>query len=69
MDQQTAANPEEVKLLMKLTFYTQCKHISQWGNINNLLKEWPYLFDELGMAVHFQQLNGIGLKEALTGKL
>ncbi|XP_035982663.1 uncharacterized protein LOC118557208 [Fundulus heteroclitus] len=69
MSQQTDVNPEEVKLLMKLTFYTQRKHVNQGENIKNLLKEWPFLFDELGMAVHFQELTGIGLKEAFTRNL
>ena len=63
MSQQADANPVEVKLLMKLTFYTQRKQVNQGNNVKNLLEEWPFWFDELGMAVHFKELTGIGLKE------
>ncbi|KAJ8354112.1 hypothetical protein SKAU_G00216790 [Synaphobranchus kaupii] len=66
MAQQTNANPEEVKLLMKLTFYTQRKQVNQGKNIKYLLEEWPFWFDELGMEVHFKELTGIGLKETFT---
>ena len=66
MSQQTDANPEEVKLLMKLTFYTQRKQVNQGKDIKYLLEEWPFWFDELGMEVHFKELTGIGLKETFT---
>ncbi|XP_067374849.1 uncharacterized protein [Channa argus] len=63
MDQQADANAEEVKCLMKLTFYTQRKQVNQGTNIKHLQEEWPFWFKELGMAVHFKELTGIGLKE------
>jgi len=66
MSQQTDKNLEEVKRLMKLTFYTQRKQVNQGGDIKCLLKEWPFLFNELGMAVHFKELAGIGLIETFT---
>ncbi|KAI4887416.1 hypothetical protein NFI96_018878, partial [Prochilodus magdalenae] len=66
MSQQTDANPEEVKLLMKLTFYTQRKQVNQGKDIKYLLEEWPFWFDGLGMEVHFKELTGIGLKETFT---
>ncbi|KAI4879969.1 hypothetical protein NFI96_025844 [Prochilodus magdalenae] len=69
MSQQTDAeeNPEEVKLLKKLTFYTQRKQVNQEKDIIYLLEEWPLWFDELGMAVHFKEdFTGIGLKETFT---
>ncbi|XP_016385692.1 uncharacterized protein LOC107721972 [Sinocyclocheilus rhinocerous] len=69
MSQQTAANLEEVKHLMKLTFYTQRKQVNQGKNIKCLLEEWPFWFNELGMAVHFKELTGIGLKETFTRNL
>ncbi|KAK0152046.1 hypothetical protein N1851_006572 [Merluccius polli] len=55
--------------LMKLTFYAQRKKVNQGQNIKNLLDEWPLLFDELGMAVHFQELTGLGLKEVFSRNL
>ncbi|XP_036978633.1 uncharacterized protein LOC119033110 [Acanthopagrus latus] len=69
MFQQTDVNPVEVKRLMKLTFYTQRKKINQGQNIKNLLEEWPFLFEEHGMAVHFQELTGVRLKEVFTRNL
>ncbi|XP_022538843.2 uncharacterized protein LOC111195522 isoform X2 [Astyanax mexicanus] len=66
MSQQTNANSQDVKLLMRATFYTQRKQVNQGKNIKFLLEEWPFWFDELGMAVHFKELTGIGLKETFT---
>lgn len=63
MSQQTNANPEEIKQLMKLTFYTQRKQVNQGKNIKYLLEGWPSWFNELGMGVHFKELTGIALKE------
>lgn len=63
MSQQANANPEEIKQLMKSTFYTQRKEVNQGKNIKNLLEEWPSLFSEVGMSVHFKELTGIALKE------
>lgn len=66
MSQQTSTNPEEVKLLMKSTFYTQREQVNQGKNIKDLLEEWPIWFEELGMAVHFKELTGIGLQDTFT---
>ncbi|KAI7810828.1 hypothetical protein IRJ41_007022 [Triplophysa rosa] len=69
MFQQNDTNTDEVKRLMKLTFYTQRKQVNQGDNIKCLLEEWPFWFNELGMAVHFKELTGIGLKETFTRNL
>ena len=63
MSQQINVNPEEIKQLMKSTFYTQRKEVNQGKNIKNLLEDWPSLFSEVGMSVHFKELTGIALKE------
>ncbi|XP_047194914.1 uncharacterized protein LOC118115935 [Hippoglossus stenolepis] len=42
---------------------------NQGKNVQFLLEEWPFWFDELGMAVHFKELTGIGLKETFTRNL
>lgn len=63
MSQQNDANPDDVKLLMKFTFYTQREHVNKGKNIKYLLQEWLFWFDKLGMAVYFKELTGIGLKE------
>ncbi|XP_047441566.1 uncharacterized protein LOC125008395 [Mugil cephalus] len=69
MFQNSDANPEEVKCLMKSTFYTQRQHINQGKSIKCLREDWPFLFDELGMSVHFMELTGIDLKETFTRNL
>lgn len=50
------ANPEEVKCLMKSTFYTQHQHVNQGKRIKCLREERPFWFGELGMSVHFKEL-------------
>ncbi|XP_048857411.1 uncharacterized protein LOC125724956 [Brienomyrus brachyistius] len=69
MFQQADANPEEVKSLMKSTYYTQRQHVNQGKSIKCLREEWPFWFDELGMSVHFKELTGIDLKETFTRNL
>lgn len=58
ISQQTNANPEEIKQLMKSTFYTQRKQVNQGENIKYLLDAWPLWDIELGMGVHFKELTG-----------
>ncbi|XP_037400176.1 uncharacterized protein LOC108431938 [Pygocentrus nattereri] len=69
MFQQSNANPEEVKGLMKSTFYTQRQHVNQGKSIKCLREDWPFLFDEIGMSVHFKELTGINLKETFIRNL
>ncbi len=69
MFQHADANPEEVKCLMKSTFYTQRQHVNQGKSIKCLREEWPFWFDEPGMSVHFKELTGIDLKETFTRNL
>ncbi|XP_055010320.1 uncharacterized protein LOC129409166 [Boleophthalmus pectinirostris] len=54
---------------MKSTFYTQRQQVNQGKSIKYLREEWPFLFDELGMSVHFKELTGIDLKETFTRNL
>ncbi|TDH05722.1 hypothetical protein EPR50_G00125360 [Perca flavescens] len=69
MFQHSDANPEEVKCLMKSTFYTQRQHVNQGKSIKCLREEWPFWFHDLGMSVHFKELTGIDLKETFTRNL
>ncbi|XP_073763552.1 uncharacterized protein [Danio rerio] len=69
MSRQTDADAEEVRHLMKLTFYTQRNQVNQGKNIKCLLEDWPWWFNELGMAVHYKELTGIGLNETFTRNL
>lgn len=65
----TDANAEEVKSLMKSTFYTQRQHVNLGRSIKSLREQWPFWFVELGMSVHFKELTGICLKETFTHNL
>ncbi|XP_056441457.1 uncharacterized protein LOC130378875 [Gadus chalcogrammus] len=62
-------NSEELKSLMKNAFYSQRKEVNQGKNIKHLLEQWPFFFEELGMAVHFRELTGIGLQETFSRNL
>lgn len=52
-----------VKQPTRSTFYTQRKQVNEGTEIKSLLEDWPFLFRELGMAVHFEELTGVSLKE------
>ena len=69
MSQRNDGTQEEIKLLMKLTFYTQREQVNQGENIQFLLEEWLFLFSPLGMKVHFMELTGIELKETFARNL
>ncbi|PWA17130.1 hypothetical protein CCH79_00020894, partial [Gambusia affinis] len=60
---------EDVKELIKSTYYTQRKDINKGTSILKLCQEWPFLFHETGMAEHFQQLTGISLMETFFTNL
>ncbi|XP_035980886.1 uncharacterized protein LOC118557809 isoform X2 [Fundulus heteroclitus] len=60
---QNEQSPGPVKMLMKSTFYTQRQEVNQGKDVKYLLENWPYWFCEIGMAVHFNELTGVDLKE------
>lgn len=62
----TDTNPEMVTSLMKMTYYSQRKDVNQGNDVQFLHREWPFLFNELGMNIHFKELTGHGLKESLV---
>ncbi|KAF6736296.1 hypothetical protein FQA47_017270 [Oryzias melastigma] len=63
------ANPDEMKHLMEMTFYTQRKEVNHDKAIKSLLDEWPFWFEEQGMAVHFKELTGLDLKQTFLRNL
>ncbi|XP_013856624.1 uncharacterized protein LOC106512581 [Austrofundulus limnaeus] len=69
LSQMKDPNPEEVKQLMEKTFYTQRKDVNQGKDIKDLLKEWPFWFQELGMAVHFKKTHWKGAERNFHTKL
>lgn len=63
MAQETGTNQEMVTSLMKMTYYSQHEDIHQGKDVKYLHREWPFLFDEVGMNVNFKELTGNGLQE------
>lgn len=62
-------NEEEVKVLMRSTYYSQRKDINKGKDMKTLKDEWPFLFQEPGMEVHFKDLTGILLKETFLNSI
>ncbi|KAK0140165.1 hypothetical protein N1851_022919 [Merluccius polli] len=62
-------SPDEVKTLMKSTYYSQRKETNQGTDLQILMEEWPFLFQEIGMAIHFQELTGVALKETFLASV
>ncbi|KAM9434070.1 uncharacterized protein Hap1MRO34_002798 [Clarias gariepinus] len=67
--EQTSFSHEEVKTLMKCTYYSQRKAINSGANMQTLKEEWPFLFQAIGMTVHFEELTGVPLKETFLTSL
>ncbi|XP_048870414.1 uncharacterized protein LOC125742448 [Brienomyrus brachyistius] len=67
LSKQNAPNQDVVKQLTRSTFYTQRKEVNNGKEIKYLLEDWPFLFDE--MAVHFEELTGVSLKETFVRNL
>lgn len=44
--------------------FTQRKDINKGISIQKPSQEWPFLFKEVGMAAHFQELTGVSLMES-----
>ncbi|XP_050923679.1 uncharacterized protein LOC108891394 [Lates calcarifer] len=63
LSEQTNFSPGEIETLMKCTYYSQRKDINKGTDLQSLMEGWPFLFKEIGMTVHFQELTGILLKE------
>uniref|UniRef100_A0AAY4B042 Uncharacterized protein n=1 Tax=Denticeps clupeoides TaxID=299321 RepID=A0AAY4B042_9TELE len=56
-------NIDVVKELVKCTYFTQRKDINKGASIQKLCQEWPFLFTEVGMTAHFQELTGVNPME------
>ncbi|KAK5600975.1 hypothetical protein CRENBAI_006008 [Crenichthys baileyi] len=63
LSEQTSFVPEEVKNLMKCTSYSQRKAVNKGADLQILIEEWPFLFQEIGMTVHFEELTVVPLKQ------
>ncbi|GAA6096623.1 uncharacterized protein LOC122358169 [Tachysurus ichikawai] len=69
LSQTTDWNEEEVKVLMKSTYYSQQNNINKGTDMKILTDDWPFLFQESGMEVHFKDLTGIPLKETFLNSI
>ncbi|XP_035999502.1 uncharacterized protein LOC118564740 isoform X2 [Fundulus heteroclitus] len=69
LNEQTSFRPEEVKTLMKSTYYSQRKAINEGADLQILMEEWPLLFQEIGMGIHFEELTGVSLKQTFLTSL
>ncbi|XP_039477037.1 uncharacterized protein LOC120443128 [Oreochromis aureus] len=69
LHRETNVSLDEVENLMKCTYYSQRKDINNGEELQTLLEEWPFLFQEVGMAVHFYELTGVSLKETFLNSL
>ena len=58
-----------VRDLIKSTYFTQRKEINSGASIQKLSEEWPFLFKEIGMAAHYQELTGMSLIESFLANV
>ena len=49
----------KIQLLMKVTYASQHKYIISRPGNESILKDWPFLFQECGMIVHFRELTDV----------
>lgn len=63
------SNSDDVKELIKSTYFTQRKEINNGASIKNLSQDWPFLFKEVGMAAHFQELTGVSLIDSFLANV
>ncbi|XP_063054121.1 uncharacterized protein LOC134468409 isoform X2 [Engraulis encrasicolus] len=69
LSKENAPNQDVVKKLTRSTFYTQRKEVNNGKEIKHFLADWPFLFDDVGMAVHFEELTGVSPKETFLRNL
>ena len=56
---------ENIKRLMMETFPSQRKDIlSGLKETEEILQEWPFLFEETGMRLHFRELTGVQIDDS-----
>lgn len=69
LSQQLNPSSDMVRSLMKSTYYSQRKEINKGTHLQTLLEDWPFLFQEIGMGVHFEELTGVPLKETFLSNV
>ena len=58
-------DPENIERLMMETFPSQRKDIlSGLKETEEILQEWPFLFEETGMKLHFRELTGVQIDDS-----
>lgn len=62
---------EEIENHMKLTYILQRQDLNRNSAVTEVVKQWPFLFNELGMLTHFELLMDVRILECLeeSGKI
>ncbi|XP_040894564.1 uncharacterized protein LOC121182230 [Toxotes jaculatrix] len=69
MFEQMNYTSDAVKELIKSTYFMQRRDINNGTSIQKLSQQWPFLFEEVGMAAHFQELTGESLIESFLANV
>ncbi|KAL0965498.1 hypothetical protein UPYG_G00282080 [Umbra pygmaea] len=56
-------NKKKIEKLMTDTYVSQRKDIMMGKDTDKLTEEWPYLFQTVGMRIHFSQLTGVNISD------
>ncbi|XDV41382.1 hypothetical protein PO909_010261 [Leuciscus waleckii] len=57
-----------IENMMRATFFTQRKDIFSGIETSDLMHEWPYLFETVGMKTHFKELTGMDIDKSIASK-
>lgn len=57
---------KKVVELMSRTYYSQRVSINQKKYMNDIIEEWPFLFQKHGLLNHFNELVGLNINKKLS---
>src|SRR5688572_4043643 len=62
---------EEIETHMGLTYILQRKDLNRNSPVTEVVKQWPFMFHEFGIRMHFELLMGIKILECVeeSGKV
>ncbi|XP_033964052.2 uncharacterized protein [Pseudochaenichthys georgianus] len=61
MFDENARDAKTIERLMVETFHSQRRDILSSKGMEDLVKEWPFLFQENGIRIHFRELTGVDI--------
>lgn len=68
MYKEKCCDGKHIESLMRVTYFTQRKDIIGGIETSDLINEWPYLFETIGMKTHFKQLTGMDIDKSAIAK-